>query len=458
MYLVIFIAGLLNLLLGIVTVVRARTRIQKQFGYLVLFIAFWVFVNFTYFRLPLYPYVHLSYFVGVFLITAIFLWVAAFVKQQIPTTVRWAIICSAVVIAAMSMVPGWVVGKQIIIGPVQYIVALGSVFYIYAAFGSIVFIAAATILIRAFIRTRGLDRLRMTYVVLGFVVPIALIIVVDFLLPVLGVLWSAGLDSPTSLIFAGFISYAILRHRFFDIRVVIRKSLVQFVTFVLLFAIYAYALLLVQRSTSSTFTLSSNTSLLVTIFIIGLTIEPLRKGIYKFIDGIVANREKDRQEALKRMQLMAASTMQFQTLVERTQNELGKTFSVSVDFLLAERRVQALTQFPLEQLKVQLEDVVGQRITSGKILIGDELPYRIENGETSLKVVHDWMQSNDVSAVVPIGAGEDMVGAFLFRGMGKVVYTADMVRFMKDFQEQSTFAFASAYAYKLAVERIGVRQ
>ena len=297
----------------------------------------------------------------------------------------------------------------------------------------------------------------MTYVVLAFVVPITFIIVVDFVLPIFGVLWSAGLDSPISLVFASFIAFAIFRHRFFDIRVVIRKSLVQFVTFVLLFAIYAYALLLVQRSTSSNFTLSSNTSLLVTIFIIGLTIEPLRKGIYKFIDGIVANREKDRQEALKRMQLMAASTMLFQTLLERTQQELGKTFGVRVDFLLAERRVQALTQFPAGQMKVQLEDVVGQRIAGGRVLIADELPYRIENGETSLKVVHEWMLSNDVSAIVPIGAGEDMVGAFLFRGMGKVVYTADMVRFMKDFQEQSTFAFASAYAYKLAIERITIK-
>lgn len=454
MYIIIFIAGVLNLILGLATLSRARTRNQKQFGYLVLLIAVWVFVNFTYFKLPRYPYVHLSYAVGALLISAIFFWVTAFVKQNIRPTYKWSIVIATLAVAGVSLVPGWVVGEKMFIGPVQYVVELGSVFYIYAAFGSVVFIAASTILLREFQKTQGIERLRMSYVVLGFVVPIAIIILVDFLLPLFGVLWSAGLDSPTSLVFAAFISYAILRHRFFDIRIVIRKSLVQFFTFVLLFAIYAYALLLVQRSTSTTLTLSSNTSLLVTIFIIGLTIEPLRKGIYKFIDGIVANRVKDRQDALKRMQLMAASTMQFQTLLERTQQELNKTFEVPVGFLLAERRVQALTQFPSGQMKVQMEDQVGQRIAAGKVLICDELPYRIENGETSLNVVHEWMQANDVSAIVPIGAGEDMVGVFLFRGIGKVVYTTDMVRFMKEFQEQSTFAFASAYAYKLAVERI----
>ncbi|MEK7631591.1 MAG: histidine kinase N-terminal 7TM domain-containing protein [Patescibacteria group bacterium] len=457
MYIIIFIAGALNLLLGIFLVSRARNRVQKSFGYLVLLIAAWVFVNFTYFQFPRYPYVHLSYSVGAFLISAIFFWVATFARQHISGLARWIVLCSTVGIAVLSMMPGLVLGDDISIGPVQYVVTLGPLFGVYAAFGTLIFFAAAIILVRAFLRTKGLDRLRMAYVVLGFIIPIALIIVVDFIMPLFGVLWSAGLDSPTSLVFAAFISYAILRHRFFDIRIVIRKSLIQFFTFVLLFAIYAYALLLVQRSTSSTFTLSSNTSLLITIFIIGLTIEPLRKGIYKFIDGIVANREKDRQDALKRMQLMAASTMQFQTLVERTQQELGKTFGVSVDFLLAERRVQALTQFPTGQMKVKLEDVVGQRIAGGRVLIADELPYRIENGETSLKVVHDWMQSNSVSAIVPIGSGEDMVGVFLFRGMGKTVFTADMVKFLKDFQEQSMFAFASSYAYKLAVERIGMK-
>lgn len=454
---VILIAGILNLILGIVTLARARTSVQKQFGYLVLSFVVWVFINFLYFLKLWFPAVLMSYSFGVCVSLGIFFWVASFIKLKVARWLRWVMSIITITLAALTLVPNLVIGRPTNLNVALYNYSIAPLFYVFAAFITTILLSVVILLFRAYRKTDGLERLRMAYVVLGFIVPIVFILVFDFVLPAFGVLWTAGLDSLVSLIFAGFISYAILRHRFFDIRVVIRKSLVQFVTFVLLFAIYAYALLLVQRSTSSTFTLSSNTSLLVTIFIIGLTIEPLRKGIYKFIDGIVANREKDRQEALKRMQLMAASTMQFQTLLERTQQELGKTFGVQVDFLLAERRVQALTQFPAGQMKVQLEDVVGQRIAIGKILISEELPYRIENGETSLKVVHDWMQANDVSAIVPIGAGEDMVGAFLFRGMGKVVYTADMVRFMKDFQEQSTFAFASAYAYKLAVERIGVK-
>ena len=113
---VIFIAGILNLLLGIATVLRARARVQRQFGYLVLLIAVWVFVNFTYFQLPRYPYVHLSYAVGIFLVLAIFFWVAAFVKQRIRTAVRWVFILVAIAVSGLSMVPGWVIGNQIDIG------------------------------------------------------------------------------------------------------------------------------------------------------------------------------------------------------------------------------------------------------------------------------------------------------------------------------------------------------
>lgn len=49
-----------------------------------------------------------------------------------------------------------------------------------------------------------------------------------------------------------------------------------------------------------------------------------------------------------------------------------------------------------------------------------------------------------------------MIGLVLLTcRLGKMACATDMVTFLKDFQEQSTLAFASALAYKLVVERIG---
>ncbi len=456
---IILLSGVLSSILTILVFANAKTKIQKHFGYLTLMITIWVFTNWVYFGIPRYPYVHFSYAFGCYLIMGIALWVTSYIRVQLSRSIRLLLIFSTILLSIISLIPNLLLGNEMMIGPFGYTAIEGPAFMYYALWAIAVLGSVLFLFVKTLRSSVGIKRVQLTYVALGFVVPISIVLVIDFILPLFGVLWLAGLDSPTAILFVSFIAYAILRYRFFDIRAVIRKSLVQFSTFVLLFAIYAYALLLVQRFTSSTFTLSSNTSLLVTIFIIGLTIEPLRKGIYKFIDGIVANREKDRQDALKRMQLMAASTMQFQTLVERMQQELGKTFSISVDFLLAERRVQALTQFPSGQLKVQLEDSVGLRLASGKVLICDELPYRIENGEAMLAPLHTWLQSNTISAVLPIGNREDFVGAFMFHdGQGSLPFTTDRVEFLKRFRNQVQFAFASAYAYKLAVERIGMKQ
>ena len=46
------------------------------------------------------------------------------------------------------------------------------------------------------------------------------------MLPLFGYIDLAKLDSPSSFLFIGFSSYAIIKHRLMDIRIIIRKSVV----------------------------------------------------------------------------------------------------------------------------------------------------------------------------------------------------------------------------------------
>ena len=137
--------------------------------------------------------------------------------------------------------------------------------------------------------------------------------------------------------------------------------------------------------------------------------------------------------------------------MERLTSELRTVFGVDVHFLLRDEQHGKLAG----ATELSLKDPIAGQIVDGKVIITDELPYRIENGEAMLAPLHMWLQSNKVSAVLPIGNREDFVGAFIFHdGQGSVPFTTDRVEFLKRFRNQVQFAFASAYAYKLAVERI----
>lgn len=449
-----FIAGVLNTILGLFVLKRAKTKLQKSFAYLVFFIAAWVFVNFTYFNIPRYPYVQLSYAVGGYLIAGLFYWVSRFAKVKISRVVNVLVFVLTTGMCIGSLIPNFLLGSIVEVELVKYTVTAGPFFPIYSVAALGVFTLTVVILLRRYFAIQGLERLQMTYVVLGFVVPIVIIGVVDFVLPFFGILALAGLDSLMSLIFAGFVTYAITRNRFLDISIVIRRSLVQLLTFILLFAIYAYALLLVQRGSSSAVSLNSNTSLLITIFIIAITIEPLRKFIYKWIDGMFENKERQRQEALKRLQMVSASTTQFQSLLTRTEDELSKAIGQKPAFLMVDRQRQELVAEDGKTSLGQLGSAVMQKILTGKILIADELTYRIENGETSLQTVQTWFGEHHFAALVPLGSGEECIGLFGFPQRGSAVFTMDIVHFLKSFQDQLQFAFANALAYKQAIERI----
>ncbi|MFA6587637.1 MAG: histidine kinase N-terminal 7TM domain-containing protein [Patescibacteria group bacterium] len=315
---------------------------------------------------------------------------------------------------------------------------------------------------KKFKQANPIEKSKLKYIVIGLIITALFSIYFDLLYPYIHKIeaWSGGVyGSPTTIIFTLSVAYAILRYRLLDIRIVIQKSFVQLMTFVILFAIYAYALILIQNVSSKSVALNNNTGLLITIFVIALTIEPLRKWIYKLIDGIFENKEKQRQEALQRVQLVTNSTLQFQTLLTKTQVELESVFGSGIDFYLAERKTGNFIQYPKGDKKLAMENSVGMKILPGNILIADELPYRIENGETALIHTSDWLKQNHYSAVVPIGSEEEMVGIFclpISTGHQKPI-TADMVRFLKEFQTSVFFPFASAYAYKLAIERIALK-
>jgi hypothetical protein len=300
-----------------------------------------------------------------------------------------------------------------------------------------------------------MNQIKLKYVLSGFIIASAIGIFFDLLLPLTQKETTIGLFGSYGTIFITVsVAYAILRYRLMDISIVIRKSAVQLLTFIILFAIYAYALLLVQRGSSSAVSLNSNTSLLITIFIIAITIEPLRKFIYKWIDGMFANKERQRQESLQRLQLVSASTTQFQSLLTRTEDELSKVIGQKPAFLMVDRQRQELVAVDGKMGLGQLDTAVMQRVLGGKIFIADELPYRIENGETSLQTVAEWLGKHGFAAVVPLGSGEECIGIFAFPQRGGVIFTSDIVRFLRSFQDQLQFAFANALAYKQAIERI----
>ncbi len=78
MQILLIIAAVINTILALTVLLKARNKIQRVFSYLVFLIVIWIVANYVYFWYPKYPFVNLSYTMGVFLIWMIYYWIYQF--------------------------------------------------------------------------------------------------------------------------------------------------------------------------------------------------------------------------------------------------------------------------------------------------------------------------------------------------------------------------------------------
>jgi GAF domain-containing protein len=94
--------------------------------------------------------------------------------------------------------------------------------------------------------------------------------------------------------------------------------------------------------------------------------------------------------------------------------------------------------------------------STGKIVICEELPYRLDE-DPRFKQVNEEVKDSASTAYVPIGQNEIFVGSWMLGPRkGKAAYSAQEVATLKDLQRQATDAMLNARLYKQAVERIRV--
>lgn len=331
----------------------------------------------------------------------------------------------------------------------------GNLIWAYSVFVGIYVVIYLRIFYKKFKQQKASDQLRLKYVVAGFIVASFIGIYFDLIIAARGAEFANGVYGPLGTIFISTtVAYAILRYRLMDITIVIRKSVMQIVTFAILFGLYAYVLLIIQRTSTSSISLSDNSTLLIIILIIAATMEPLRRLIYKFIDSQFESKERKQEEALKRLQFISTSNLHFSKLVERTTEELEQVFEVKPQFALFEQGILSSAD---KSIDLSAGDPLISKFQSGKIFIAEELQYASETGDQSMNLVSDFMHTEHLQAIVPIGKETDFVGVFIFHeGEKKIVFTSDKVEFLKKFISQCQLAFASSLAYKYAIERIKV--
>ncbi|MFC1687444.1 histidine kinase N-terminal 7TM domain-containing protein [Patescibacteria group bacterium] len=460
MQILLTIAAVINTILALVVLLKAKNKIQRVFSYLVFLIVIWIVVNYIYFLHPEYPFVNLSYTIGAFLIWMIFYWIYLFSKVRLSIWVHISAGLLSVISAIVTLLPDRFLSFHLDISRFGVGISKGDLYPVFAVFSTAIFVAALVLLVLAYKRSTGIERLQSRYVLFGFGAPIMIVIIVDFILPFVGLLWIVNLDSMTSFIFAGFIAYAINRYRFFDIKIILRKGVIQLFTYAILFAIYAYIVIILQRLVILEKGLSDQTTLILAVLTIGLTAEPLRRLIYSWIEKLFIGRKKNENESLKRLEIISRSNAQYEEILQETFQEMQKAVD-GYDVILYRRDDRANTYISLLSQEESLtlnEAVINFMQRRMEFLVADEIPYqlyRFSNDEQMLlKSSHRLLEDRKIKAILPFGIEGNLIAfAFLKAKSKRDVLFREQIGYLKKIHGVANNALVQADMYKRALER-----
>ena len=342
------------------------------------------------------------------------------------------------------------------------VVSSGLLLFVLVSIGSIA--GGLTLLLRYYNKEVGITKLQSKYILIGVFVMFILLIIFNFgLVVVFHISSFVNLGPLFILPFTILTSYAILKYRLMDIRVVVRKGVVHFISIAIILFLFVYLLFFIQRFLVDQYQWNEQSSLIILVLFIALTIEPLRQFLSTVVDKVFYSKQKNTREQAKRLKLVLLSSLKFDQLINKVKTELQFFLEVKdIQFIWHNRQSGNLENYFQDDKKVSFgpTDALFHYLREHPdILVTEEIPYMMEeasNGEKEmLRTIEKKLKELNVGLVWPIGEKGELIGAFfLSQKAKKEAFTSDNVRYLSEMQFPMTNAIANALLYKQAVERI----
>ena len=324
-----------------------------------------------------------------------------------------------------------------------YEIAFGPLSSVFFSFIFVYFIIGIVVLWRAYRRSQGSDRTRLQYVILSLSVGLGISILTNAVLPSLLGNYALSAIGPIStiIISVGF-AYAIIRHRLFDIRAVVARS----VAYVLLIVTMAVAYgglgflgtqLLFGESSAPSSQTFFNIALAV---VLALTFQPLRALFVRLTDRLLYRDHYDTQEVLNHVGRILVNEFSLENLLTKTLAALCEQLHIQGGqlYVFDAGRVYKIEHYG--PLPAKLMTVPHLEQLHHDILVADELP----SGS-----IQDTLQDYGVRVMMKLYTREEFVGYLLLSDkLSGDVYTSQDVALLEILIQELAVAISNAKAYE----------
>ncbi len=307
---------------------------------------------------------------------------------------------------------------------------------------------------------KGIDRLRLQYICYGGMVFMGLTTITNLIFPLLGTNQFSRFGPFFSTIFVGMMLFAILKHRFMDVELIIRKSVLYITVVFLVSILFTGFIVTLGRYSEQHLALHPFFATVIAASIIVILYPFLRDFIDHLTDTVFFRRKYDYQHTLKSMSRSLNNRMQYTQVCDMLIKTLPKTIKTTMSALyLKEQSVFKLydyqAEFPLpdsmsdSHVLVQLANHLEEPVLMEE-LESDPKKYL---GKSSQKMGSAPLQDIEqfkAALVVPITSADELEGILLLGDKrSELPYFTEDINLISTFVNQASTALQNARHYQM---------
>ncbi|HEY3376793.1 MAG TPA: ATP-binding protein [Armatimonadota bacterium] len=296
----------------------------------------------------------------------------------------------------------------------------------------------------------GLERLQIRYILLGMIGLVASSIPVLILPVITGSSRYASYGSLSSLFVTTTTTYAIVRYRLMDIKIVLRAGLVYSATIGTLSLLFAF-LVPVLDGALAKYSPFPRPGSFIMAFIMALAFQPLRRYVQHVVDTRFFKSVYDYRLTLREAGSAFASARDREILVETFVNAMIRTLRPRGVAVYLPGNDEVLTQVStteswqdLPRTLSGIEPILSYAMDTDEVLVADELIcLRGVEHDIGLRL-KEW----GMAVAIPLIAGDRLCGiVFLGERLSSDVYTTDDIGLLRILGKQAAIALDNARHY-----------
>ncbi|MFA5107189.1 MAG: histidine kinase N-terminal 7TM domain-containing protein [Patescibacteria group bacterium] len=311
--------------------------------------------------------------------------------------------------------------------------------------------------------TSKVTKIQLRYIIFAFICVATFSLLFNLLLPSLGYNKLYPLSLIGLAVFTWLIAYAILRYRFMDVRIVMKKGAAHTLVLILLLIVYGYLVLLANDYLVQKYAFNRAFVNFASVLVIAVTFIPFRKWLIRIINRLFFSRQPNMKQMIEDVRQRVIGLVDLEEFCRELSGEILKVVNVNRITCLIVNKRQGTYDSLDGNISIRAEEALPSFLKdSMKMLIREEIPYLFQEAfgleQRRLEQCEKEMDNLKTEAVLPLATRHGLSALVLLGSKtSNEPYTTEDVRYLQNVAQEAAYALENVILYKNALERIGVK-